>query len=140
MEYYSTEQLWILNLIKDHLSNSILFTNITYKPKGGIYIKPKPKSVRLDVIEINMLGKIHSIQEEVIVMININIYHEDEGRTDQLYEVIRLLMDDAYLSFFYFKFGRAHLFQASNTLKMQNLMYRVTIGSKDYKRELSAIH
>jgi len=121
----------VLDVVLYHLKNSILFTDERFKPEGGIFIKPKPNNIRVDVIEINLLfAKIY--EEAIEGLININTQHEDIERIDQLATIIIDVIDLAYINGYLFKFQQERNYRISRTLTMNNIRVNFTLPTKYY--------
>lgn len=65
-----------MKIVKAYLTESILCTDEDCRPKGGLHMKDRYLPLNDDMVEINLLGKMNYIGEDVIALININIYHQ----------------------------------------------------------------
>src|SRR5690606_126882 len=102
---------WIDHMDVLPLARSHLFGKID--PVGGIFIGKRPKTIRLDVVTLNLLTALLNEDKEIIGVVNINIHHEDIDRIEQLNVAVIDIMDMAYLEDHLFVFDRQYMFRLS---------------------------
>lgn len=96
---YTPLQTRVMDLVKKRLLKE--FRDRGIKISGGIYIKPKPKKVRLDVIELNCLGPYDGeiqISKSIYIVVNINYQDEDYDKVKSYVEFLSLALFDSMLS------------------------------------------
>lgn len=96
---YTSLQTRIMDLVRKRLIKE--FRDRGIKISGGIYIKPKPKKVRLDVIELNCLGPYDGeiqISRSIYMVVNINYQDEDHDKVKSYVEFLSLSLFDSLLS------------------------------------------
>ncbi len=96
---YTPLQTRIMDLVEKRLLKE--FRDRGIKISGGIYIKPKPKKVRLDVIELNCLGpndNDEKITRSIYMVVNINYQDEDYDRVLAYTEFLSLALIDGQLT------------------------------------------
>lgn len=96
---YNPLQTRIMDLVKKRLIKD--FKDRGIEISGGIYIKPKPKKVRLDVIELNCLGPYDNdskITSSIYIVVNINYQDEDYDRVLAYTEFLTLAIIDTQLT------------------------------------------
>jgi hypothetical protein len=127
----------VLEVIKKHLEESILFTNGEYRPKGGLFIDPKPKNIRVDVVMLNLLAATYFKDDKIVRgLVNINIQHEDRDRIDVLEAVILDVMDNAYVDGYLFNItNEPIMMRLSRTLFMTNIRAPFDLEKGKYKLE-----
>lgn len=103
----------VMNIVKSHLQRFI-------NPIGGIHIGKRPKGIRLDVVELNVLVSM-LIEKELKGVVNINSYHEDAEFLEELTEKIIDIIDSAYIEEYLFNFDKQYYFKVSRTLIMSNV-------------------
>lgn len=103
----------VLEMTKNHLKEKI-------DPASGIIIGPRPKQLRMDVVTLGLLARIE-VEESELGMININIYHEDTERIEELTVSIIEVMDHALVENYLFTFDKQYNFRMSRTLHMSNV-------------------
>ena len=130
MEYVGPE-LMVLEMVKQHLTESPLLTNEGYQPLGGLHIKAKKMPINPDMVEINMLGKLHYIDDRVIALVNVNIYNDLEKRTDELTKVIMKVMNGVNINLIKFKTDRAW-YSGQSKRKYQNVLFKGEINKTDF--------
>lgn len=137
MEYL--REIDILDVVLNHIKESILYKDEEIRPTGGIWIKPKPKKLREKLIEINLLGGAAYTfrgQKEATGHININIQDEDINWIHEVSELVTLVMDDALISNYYFeRENELNIFNLSIYLYMGNLRYYFSIPKKKIKKK-----
>ncbi len=99
---YSPTELRVFKIIKKHIIESSLAENGILS--GGIHIKPKPKNLRVKLIELNCFGsnRANSISN-IEMFVNINYQDEDENLVREVTDFICDLFDQSFLSNLYFK-------------------------------------
>lgn len=96
---YSSLQTRIMDLVRKRLIKE--FRGKGIKISGGIYIKPKPKKVRVNVIELNCLGPYdgeNQISKSFYMVVNINYQDEDHDKVKTYVEFLSLVLFDSLLS------------------------------------------
>lgn len=123
----------VLEVVKRHLEESILFKNEEYIPQGGLFIDPKPKKIRVDVIMLNLLYASYYMDEAIVKgLVNINVQHEDTDRIECLVSIIKDIMESAYVEGYLFSgMDSPNMLGLSRTLRMKNI--RTGFERKDNK-------
>jgi len=122
---YTMLELHVFRLIMDHIENSEQFQVDAIKLKGGIFTKPRPKQVRLDLIELNTSGLQLNNRTNVIGHININYQHDDIDMVHLKQPIILDLMDYTILDGYLFTPVRNEIFRISKYLWWGNCFYDV---------------
>lgn len=104
----------ILPLVRSHLLKGMGDSGV------NIIIGRRPPALRKDVITLMMLAYIQ-VEEGEAGMININIYHEDQERIEELTVAIIEIMDMALIGRYLFNFDKQYNFRMSRTLHMSNV-------------------
>ena len=121
-----------MELVKAHLIASILWTDEDYRPKGGLHIKDRRLPVNDDMVEINLLGKLKPIGENVYALININIYHQYPYRTSELSKVVKKVLTGAVINGFQFGLER-EWYNGNSKRKFHNVLFCGTISQSDFQ-------
>lgn len=104
----------VLELVRSHLRTGMGDSEVS------IIIGKRPPSSRKDVITLMMLAYIQ-VEEGETGMININVYHEDQERIEELTVAIIEIMDMALIGPYLFTFDKQYNFRMSRTLHMSNV-------------------
>lgn len=121
---YSPAELKVFKIIKKHIIESSLTENGILS--GGIHIKPKPKNLRLKLIELNSFGTNRArILSKVAMCVNINYQDEDENLVREVTDFICDLFDQSFLSNLYFKSTLKQVGRCSPYLWLGNNCFEV---------------
>lgn len=116
-------KLRVFEIIKAHIEKHLPKES---KVLGGIYLKPKPKSARLDIIEINTPGLINRKASGDLGLLNINYQHDDLDVVEARHQVLKDIMGDAIVEEYLFKPMGNQIFKTSKYLWLSNTMYSIT--------------
>jgi hypothetical protein len=130
--HYDEQDIMVMEIVKTYLSESSLCKDDDYRPKGGLYIKDKRLPLNDDMFEINLLGKLMYIGEDVIALINVNICHQYSYRTNELSKLIKKILKGAVISDFYFDLER-EWYNGSAKRKYHNILFKATMSKSDYQ-------
>lgn len=130
--HYDQQDIMVMEIVKAYLSESILCCNADYMPKGGLYIKDRRLPFNEDMVEINLLGKLISLNEGVIALININIYNQYSHRTSELSKVIKKVLVSALIQGFKFSFER-EFYNGTAKRKYHNILFKGIASKNDYE-------
>lgn len=97
----------------------------------SLHIQPKPKGVRRDVIELNCLCAVH-IDDEIVGVMNINYFEEDQSRIEEIVPLIIDVIDFALCGNYSFEVEGDHLMRVSQKLYYHNIKVGFRIPDKYY--------
>lgn len=128
----SIKSINVLDVIYRHLNNSLLYTE-SLSPLAGIYIHPKPKTARVDVIELGLLAHVR-LYDSITGVVNINYYEENLERIEEVVPLIINIIDLAFCENFTFEVepDYDHLFRVSHKLSCHNIRTRFNLPNKYY--------
>lgn len=119
-------ELKIFALVKKHIESSLPFQDPEIMLTGGVFVKPRPKAIRSDLIELNSPGLGHFKPSKVLGFINVNYQHEDLDIIHLKHPVIMDVMDDAIIGKYHFNQFSNEVFRISKYLWWGNTHYKVT--------------
>lgn len=122
---YSEEEMKILIAVQQYLIQ--YFSRIEGSVTGGIYIRPKPVKIRLDVIELNHLPVGNPEVRKICGgFLNINYQDTDFDKVDEYTKHIDDLVADSIIGDHHYESDRQQIGRISPYLWMGNNMYKLT--------------
>ncbi len=121
---YSPTELRVFKIIKKHILESALSENGILA--GGIHIKPKPKNLRVKLIELNCFGTNRAVSLSKINMhVNVNYQDEDQVLVEEVSKYLLELFDESFISNLYFKSRLTQVGRCSPYLWISNNCFEV---------------
>jgi len=112
----------VLDFACDHIKYNDIWSD-EMMPVGGVHVKPKPRDIRFDVIEINQLFSMVDYKDGLKGVININIFDDKIYRIKALSEVVELIMEDAFVREFVFDLDYKKIMKWGKYTTLMNMRY-----------------
>ncbi|WP_131535556.1 hypothetical protein [Pedobacter nototheniae] len=115
----------------DHIKHGEIWSD-DLMPLGGFHVKPRPLECKVDAIEINNLFCNKDVGA-LVGILNINIFHTDLPRINELTQIVELIMEDAYVEGFVFQKDFSRMFKNGKYLWYNNLRYHYSMNRKEFR-------
>lgn len=116
----------VLNIIKKYLEGELgKYEGVI---DGGIYLKYKPKNIRLKVIELNgtNYNAATSLSQIRFFFVNINYQDEDQELVEEVTEYIYNIMEHSVIRNLFFESNRKEVCKISPYLWLGNNHFEIT--------------
>ncbi|MFD1770900.1 hypothetical protein ACFSBF_14140 [Sphingobacterium suaedae] len=114
----------ILKMVRSHLIQQ--FSKVEGSVIGGVFVRPKPDKVRLDVIEINTIGLKCRKGSNVIGYLNVNYQDTSRSKVQEYTEFIDHLLSQCVINTNLFELDLQQIYPISQHLWLGNNMYKLT--------------